>query len=123
MMESEVIVEVTEFDNLRNEYLQQEAGGNDYISMLKALMTAEYKAGQGKMPLFRFVLSIPQEGEIRVSWDSYNCKNYLYGETFKVNEPYDDKLRRWWSQSCLLELKRLKDLEALQQEYSQTTKL
>lgn len=95
----------------------------EFMKSLTDISTPLVMAGQGKTPLFRFVLSIPQEGELRISWDSYKCKNYLYSETFKVNEPYDDKLRRWWSQSCLLELKRLKDLEALQQEYSQTTKL
>ena len=40
-MEQELTVEVTEFDNLRNEYMQYEAAGEDYVGMLEARLQSE----------------------------------------------------------------------------------
>ena len=65
-------------------------------------------AGDGKTVLFRFALSIPKKGEISVSWDAFNCRNYLYGHTFAVQQDYLDALRSWWATSCMMEMKRLK---------------
>ena len=65
-------------------------------------------AGDGKTVLFRFALSIPKKGEISVSWDAFNCRNYLYGHTFAVLQDYLDDLRSWWATSCIMEMKRLK---------------
>ena len=65
-------------------------------------------AGDGKTVLFRFALSIPRKGEIEVSWDAFNCRNYLYAHTFAVQQDYRDELRTWWATSCMLEMKRLK---------------
>lgn len=65
-------------------------------------------AGDGKTVLFRFALSIPKKGEIEVSWDAFNCRNYLYAHTFAVQQDYRDELRTWWATSCMLEMKRLK---------------
>ncbi|MBR3541196.1 MAG: hypothetical protein IKO08_07030 [Bacteroidales bacterium] len=65
-------------------------------------------AGDGKTVLFRFALSIPKKGEISVSWDAFNCRNYLYGHTFAVQQDYLDDLRSWWATSCIMEMKRLK---------------
>ena len=65
-------------------------------------------AGDGKTVLFRFALSIPKKGEIEVSWDAFNCRNYLYAHTFAVQQDYRDELRSWWATSCMLEMKRLK---------------
>ena len=65
-------------------------------------------AGDGKTVLFRFTLSIPKKGEITVSWDAINCRNYLYAHTFSVLQNYMDDLRSWWATSCMMEMKRLK---------------
>lgn len=65
-------------------------------------------AGDGKTVLFRFALSIPKKGEITVSWDAFNCRNYLYTCTFAVQQDYLDNLRSWWATSCMMEMKRLK---------------
>ena len=65
-------------------------------------------AGDGKTVLFRFALSIPKKGEISVSWDAFNCRNYLYGHTFAVQQDYLADLRSWWATSCMMEMKRLK---------------
>ena len=65
-------------------------------------------AGDGKTVLFRFALSIPKKGEISVSWDAFNCRNYLYSHTFMVQQDYLDALRSWWATSCMMEMKRLK---------------
>ncbi len=65
-------------------------------------------AGDGKTVLFRFALSIPKKGEISVSWDAFNCRNYLYSHTFAVQQDYLDALRSWWATSCMMEMKRLK---------------
>ena len=65
-------------------------------------------AGDGKTVLFRFALSIPKKGEISVSWDAFNCRNYLYCRTFAVQQDYLDALRSWWATSCMMEMKRLK---------------
>ena len=65
-------------------------------------------AGNGKIVLFRFALSIPKKGEISVSWDAFNCRNYLYSRTFAVQQDYLDDLRSWWATSCMMEMKRLK---------------
>ena len=35
---------MTEFDNLRNEYMQYEAAGEDYINMLDARLMSEYRS-------------------------------------------------------------------------------
>ena len=43
-MNQELTVEVTEFDNLRNEYMQYEAAGEDYINMLDARLMSEYRS-------------------------------------------------------------------------------
>ena len=65
-------------------------------------------ADDGKTVLFRFALSIPKKGEISVSWDAFNCRNYLYSHTFAVQQDYLDALRSWWATSCMMEMKRLK---------------
>lgn len=65
-------------------------------------------AGDSKSVLFRFALSIPKEGEITISWDPFNCRNYLYAHTFAVQQDYLQDLRSWWSTSCMMEMKRLK---------------
>lgn len=72
--------------------------------------------GTGKTPLFRFVISIVEEGRISVSWDSYNSKTYLYGRTFDVTDATSlEALRAWWATSSMQEMKRLKEIE---QNYS-----
>ncbi len=42
-MNQEFTVEVTEFDNLRSEYMQHEAKGEDYVGMLEAQLMSEYQ--------------------------------------------------------------------------------
>lgn len=92
---------------------ETDARYHEFMGLLAEISTPLVMAGSGRTPLFRFVMTIPQEGEIRVSWDSYNCKNYLYGETFDVRDEFREKMRLWWSQSCMMELKRLKELETV----------
>lgn len=92
---------------------ETDARYHEFMGLLAEISTPLVMAGSGRNPLFRFVMTIPQEGEIRVSWDSYNCRNYLYGETFDVRDEFREKMRLWWSQSCMMELKRLKELETV----------
>jgi len=86
---------------LNQKYLQ-------FVKDLAEVTAPLVMAGDNKTVLFRFELSIPKKGEISVSWDSFNCINYLYGHTFKVTDDYMPDLRSWWATSCMLEMKRLK---------------
>ena len=82
-----------------------------FVRELALTVTPLLMAGNGASPLFRFVMSIPAEGKMSVAWDSYNCKSYLYGKTFDVTTDVRNELKSWWASSCLMEMKRLKDLE------------
>ncbi len=86
---------------LNQNYLQ-------FINDLAQVTSPLVMAGDNQTVLFRFALSIPQKGEINVSWDTFNCRNYLYGHTFNVTQDYIPDLRSWWATSCMLEMKRLK---------------
>lgn len=90
------------FDPTLNQRYQQ------FIEDLAIVTSPLVMAGDNKTVYFRFVLSIPKKGEITVSWDTFNCKNYLYGHTFSVGQDYMSDLRSWWATSCMLEMKRLK---------------
>lgn len=73
--------------------------------------------GNGRRPLFRWVLNITTGGRMTVAWDSYNSKTHLYSRTFDVaSDDCRDALRAWWATSTMQEMKRLKELE---QNYNQ----
>lgn len=68
--------------------------------------------GDGKRPLFRFVLNIPAEGRMSVAWDSTNSKTNLYSRTFDVTaDGCRGALRAWWATSTMQEMKRLKEMQ------------
>jgi len=84
-----------------------------FIKDLAQVTTPLVMAGDSKNVLFRFALSIPKKGEVSVSWDAFNCKNYLYEETFNVMQDYMPALRAWWATSCMMEMKRGKERKGI----------
>ena len=104
-------------DNKHNKSQEKRGKGFDpelnqcykqFVEDLAQVTAPLVMAGEGKTVLFRFALSIPKKGEITVSWDAFNCRNYLYIRTFAVQQDYLDDLRSWWATSCMMEMKRLK---------------